>query len=170
MSNEAKNRADGMERGDDEALWRLLGRARTPQAGPYFSRRVLRETARLDEAGTSGGSSWLARWRRQVWRRPGAAIWPGVAAMAVFWLSVELTIPSARTGGAARHVWTQEAPSVSETARAAESTTADGRRDEAAAATAEDGDASQDVEIIADLDNVITREENLLWTEDAARF
>ena len=38
------------------------------------------------------------------------------------------------------------------------------------AAAAEDAVAPQDVEVIADLDNVISREENRLWTEDTARY
>ncbi len=30
--------------------------------------------------------------------------------------------------------------------------------------------APQDVEVIADLDNLISREESRLWTDDTARF
>ena len=174
MSNEAKDGKEGMERGDDEALWRLLGRARTPEASPYFSRRVLREVAYLDDPRAAGmmpgaaAGGWLARWR-QAWHRPGAAVWPGAVAVAVFWLSVELTIPSVPApGGADRYAWPQEMPSAQ-----TDDPTASGDRGGTMmvpAAAAEDAVAAQDVEVIADLDNVIAREENRLWTEDTARF
>lgn len=152
MSIEGKQTQDGMEPEDDEALWRLLGRARTPEAGPYFSRRVLREVAQAEGSPRAGAGigGWLTRWRT-AWRRPGAAVWPGAVAVAGFWLAVVLTTPSSTPGGVTFHARPEPVTSVAEPV---------------AVPAAEDVVAPQDVEVIADLDNVITREENRLWAED----
>ena len=155
MSNERKDEAGGMDPREDEALWTLLGRARRTDASPYFARRVLREVTLAAENDARRGG-WLER-LRGVWRRPRAAVWSGAVAVAAFWLSVVLTTNTPGTGGASlpakRAVAVQTAPAAgAEVVDTPEVASAD------------------DVEVIADLDNMISREENRLWTEDTARF
>lgn len=53
-----------MTRSDDERLWDLLGRARQPQASPFFARDVLRKIREEQPAKTSW-TTWLG-WRRLV--------------------------------------------------------------------------------------------------------
>lgn len=174
MSIEGKDARDGMEPEENDALWRLLRRARGAEPSPYFSRRVLREVALLEDARGTGRarvSGWVARWR-QAWRWPAAAVWPGAAAIAVFWLSVVLTTPSSTTGEAGMHLHKFPQTSVQEPASIADDPAVPASVAAHAApagAGASDADAPQDVEVIADLDNVILREENRLWTEDTAR-
>ena len=157
MSNERKDTPDGLDPADDAALWRLLGRAREPQISPYFSRRVLREVT-LSEGAKGGGRThgwgWLAG-LRGVLRRPWAAVWPGAVCVAVFWVSVVLTT------NAPRH----DASPAKVSADAALTTAPASRQ----VADVEEV-APQDVEVIADLDNLISREESRLWTDDTARF
>ena len=173
--------------GDDEALWQLLGRAPRPEASPYFVRRVLREVA-LDEEtrghATRDGRAgvWLAGLRQALGGRR-LAVWPSaVAVVAVFWLSVVLMtnrpapVSVAKAAGPARQA---AVPAVSPEASPAAPPTVDAAAaddaPEAAVAmsrapAASEDVASQDVEVIADLDNLIAHEENRLWTDDTARF
>lgn len=111
---------------EEDALWSLLGRAPAPRVSPYFARRVVRETVRLEE---EGGWAWRLLTR---WRRPYAA-WSGAAAA----LAVGL--------GLAWHPLTRPAPWE-------------------AAGVEEIG--PQDVEVIANLDNLLAFEENDLWIDD----
>ncbi len=77
--------------------------------------------------------------------------------MAVFWLSVVLTTntPTPRRDASPARV----SPVTARTAAPAGRQVADVEEV-----------APQDVEVIADLDNLISREESRLWTDDTARF
>ena len=86
-------------------------------------------------------------------------MWPGAAVVAVFWLSVVLTTNTPVAGGAARAV-RHVAPTVVQAVAPVGADAAD---------TTEVASAD-DVEVIADLDNMISREESRLWTDDTARF
>lgn len=157
----------GVDPDDDEALWRLLGRARGAQVSPFFSRRVVRELARATEKGgvTGGVGGWLAG-LRQALRRPRAAVWPGAVVVATFWVAVVATT-STHAPGRADH---RSLPDVSAAGMQAAAGTAAADQEPVAPMVAAEDVAPQDVEVIADLDNMITREENRLWTEDTARF
>ena len=158
MSNERKDTTDGLDPADDAALWRLLGRAREPEVSPYFARRTLREVTLFEETRRGGGRvrgwGWLAGLRGAL-RGPRAAVWPGAVVVAVFWLSVVLTTntPAPR-----------RAPVPAKGTAALATTPADLQVADV------DGVAPQDVEVIADLDNMISREESRVWTDDTARF
>ena len=157
MSNERKEGTGGLDPREDEALWTLLGRARRTEVSPYFSRRVLREVALAAENGTRR-SGWLDG-LRGAWRLPRAAVWPGAVVVAALWLSVVLTTNTPGKGGAARPA-KQATPTAVQAAPAARTGAVD----------ATEVASADDVEVIADLDNMISREENRLWTEDTARF
>lgn len=174
MSTEGKGGGQGMEPGDDEALWRLLGRARPPEASPYFSRRVLREVALAEENGRGARVSsrgvlggWLLGLRRTL-RGPRGAVWSGAAVVAIFWLSVVLTTnkPAPAHAPPVAPVETLAATQAAVPDAAAVTTA----QADTAPAPAVEEVASQDVEVIADLDNEMAHEENRLWTEDTARF
>ena len=156
MSNERKDPPAGLDPADDEALWRLLGRAREPRVSPYFARRVLREVTLSEESRRGGGGArgwgWLAG-LRGAWWRSRAAVLP----VAAFWLAVVLTTNTS----APRH----DALPAKMSAQTALTTAPAGRQ-----VADVDEVAPQDVEVIADLDNLISREENRLWTDDTARF
>ena len=159
MSNERKDTTSGLDPADDAALWRLLGRAREPQISPYFARRVLREVTLSEEVkrgGRTRGWGWLAGLRGAL-RRPRAAVWPGAVFVAVFWLSVVLTTntPTRRQDATPAKVSPGNALAAAPAARQVADV---------------DEVAPQDVEVIADLDNMISREESRLWTDDTARF
>ena len=173
MTNEGRDDKGGMEARDDEALWALLGRQDPPaQVGPYLSRRVLREIALADDARSAG---WWGRVRNAfphgVFARRGA-LWSGAfsGGCAVLLLLMGIhagkrsdgAVPRAGTVLAEQTVAvapTQAVPPV-EVAPVQETTAED-----APAAVSAD-----DVEVIADLDNVLQREENRRWTEDTGRF
>ena len=162
-----------MEPGDDEALWRLLGRVRGVEASPYFARRVLREVI-LDEEGRGravAGGGWLAGLRPVLVGRR-MATWPAAAVVAVFWLSVVLTTnrpaPAPVAGNVAHRA---SSPAMAPVMRAgAAANPAAGTGTPSRTAAVPEDVAAQDVEVIADLDNLMTREESRLWTEDTARF
>ena len=168
MSTKQKEEAGGMDPCDDEALWRLLGQARGTEISPYFSRRVLREAALSEEKGrvSVGVGGRLAGLLRML-RRPRAAVWPGAVVVAVFWLTVVATTPSSHTSGRAGVRSPEVRPFDGEQAALDDSIET---VDVPAVPTAAEEVATQDVDVIADLDNMITREENRLWTEDTARF
>ena len=161
MTTDGKDETGGMDPRDDEALWNLLGRHEPPaKASPYFARRVLREIA-LDE---QRGGGWFARLRR-VWTLlpRHTAVWSGTLAFGMLCLSAVLTIPASRPPVAVRpaevaaadaYVAAEVLPAPSEPAPLGEVAPV------------------QDAEVIADLDNVLNREESRLWTEDTdtARF
>ena len=160
MTTESKGEAGGMDPRDDEALWALLGRQEPPtKAGPYFARRVLREITEEPRGG------WWQR-ARQIWTLAPryTAAFSGALALGVLCLSAVLTLPSGR----------------SPISRVAASTDAVGFSTPAGLVPAPATDAPdfaqevapvQDEEVIADLDNLLSREESRLWTEDdTARF
>ena len=162
MSTEGKDETDGLDPRDDEALWNLLGRHEPPvKVSPYFARRVLREVA-LGEQSPAG---WSARWRRFWTLTPRhTAVWSGAFALGVLCLSAVLTIPASPRSLV--HSSTVLAPA--ELATPAAATGSGGQETERFA----DAAPVQDEEIIADLDNLLSREESRLWTEDtdAGRF
>jgi hypothetical protein len=56
-----------MNHDDHDDLWDLLGKAKTPQVSPFFSRNVLRAIREEQPAARPGLISWLrARWRVAV--------------------------------------------------------------------------------------------------------
>ena len=151
---------------DDAALWRLLERAPQPKpVSPYFARRVLREVTALEEAGPTpvpAAPGWLARlW--QAWHGQARGVFAGALA-AVALLAVGTNVPLLRrhapTGGTASDAYAAEAPAPP----APDPTDA--------APVAEAPVAAQDVEVIADLDNLLSSEESRLWTDEdtTARF
>ncbi len=167
MTTEGRDDNDGLDRQDDEALWALLGRQTPPaQAGPYFSRRVLREVALAERARSEG-------WHRRVWRAllptdklfRRTALWSGVfsgaCALTLICVSHESWMPRAGTT-TRQQAATDLQPSPAGTPLAATQ-----------AGMAVETDAAvpvQEVEVIADLDNILEREESRLWTDDTARF
>ncbi len=160
MTTESKGETGGMDPGDDEALWTLLGRQEPPaKVSPYFARRVLRETA---------GEPRVGWWRRvrPVWTFTPrhTAAWSGAFALGALCLSAVFTIPTnppARTHQA-RETYAVEFTMPDSMAPAVPTETS---------APAEETSPAQDVELITDLDNLLSREESRLWTEDeTARF
>ena len=167
---------------NDQQLWQTLGRAKKPEVSPYFTRRVLREAAAVSQSGPAS-----ALWRGlQAWwraglpllRPPRAAAWSGaLAAVAICAASVVMTFPN---GAADLHLappvrsWHQEQPDQSGTdsAFAPDGTDADGSGTTEVAATGAAGDTltQQDADVIADLDDLMAREETHLWTDDNAAF
>ena len=160
MTTESKGEAGGLDPGDDEALWTLLGRQEPPaKASPYFARRVLREIAEEPRGG------WWQR-VRQVWTLSPrqTAAWSGAFALGVLCLSAVLTLPL--THPTVTRVAAAKEPA--EFATAASPVPADAA---AAPDPADEVAPMQDAEVIADLDNLLSREESRLWTEDdTARF
>ncbi len=169
MKNDGKSGNEGMnglDARDDAALWDLLGRAPTPQVGPYFARRVLREVTLSEEACPApAGVRWwqpMSLWR--AYRRLVFVAGAPVAALGLLFLGLRMN-PVGRTAAPGEAV--------------AETLPAVGHQDDAQAGPSpaaspdvpEDVSA-QDVEVIADLDNLLKREESRLWTEDdnTARF
>ncbi len=160
MTTESKGETGGMDPGDDEALWALLGRQEPPaKAGPYFARRVLRQITEEPPGGW-----WQRVWRVWSLAPRHTAAWSGAFALGVLCLSAVLTLPLTRptvtrvavTKDTAEFS-TAASPVPADAAEAPEST------DEVAPV--------QDAEVIADLDNLLSREESRLWTEDdTARF
>ena len=168
---DGKDEEAPQEEGDD-ALWQLLERAPRPKpVSPYFTRRVLREVAlRAETRPAAGGmSSWLAR-VRQAWRRqPRWAFTGALAAMMM------LTIGGVGLSSLHRHSPSVPvAPAVpdgEEIIPPNAMAELDPRLRANAAPSPDPVVTAQDVEIIADLDNVLSREESRLWTEDdTARF
>lgn len=158
---------------DDAALWRLLERAPRPgPVSPYFARRVLREVGTLEEnrpAAGPGAPGWLARWW-QGWHGQARGVFAG-ALGAVALLAVGSNVTP----------WHRQAPPVVRTAAAAQAAAATPAENDPAdsnasspsqTASSEPPVAAQDVEIIADLDNLLSSEESRLWTDEdnTARF
>ena len=167
---------DGTQEGDspekeDAALWNLLESAPRPgPVSPYFSRRVLREVAALEGArpvADRPARGWLARlW--QTWHGQARGVFAGALA-AVALLAVGVGVSPLR--------WQAPAGSaVSVASAATDPAEAETTPDDSAAsptlAASEPPVAAQDVEVIADLDNLLSREESRLWTDEdtTARF
>ena len=152
---------------DDAALWRLLERAPQPKpVSPYFARRVLREVAALEQtepAVAPPAPGWLARlW--QSWHGQARGVFAGALA-AVVLLAVGTNVTPRRSHApAAGTVSDAQAAAPAVPAESLGSTDADPAVDAPVAA--------QDVEVIADLDNLLSNEESRLWTDDdtTARF
>lgn len=172
MTTEDRDERDGLDPREDAALWTLLGRREPPApVSPYFSRRVLREVALAGETRRVG---WRASLRRLWPVAPGSrrAAWfgglSGAAAGALFCLMGGL--------GALRtnHASPDRTPPEAAVALAA-------TEDSAAPVGTLPPDTGMledksvpvpEVEVIADLDNILQREESRLWTDDnsTARF
>ena len=164
------------QEGEDDALWRLLERAPQPGAvSPYFARRVLREVAALekDRPPARGASRWLARRWRELFRPPSAAFACVLVAAAL------AVVGGTQLSSTRRLLVTASKPEAANpTAVAVEETDTNEAVAETSsspshgvATLAEPLVTAQDVEVIADLDNVLSREESRLWTEDdTARF
>ena len=179
--NSGNENAEGLDARSDAALWNLLGRADQPKAGPYFARRVLREVSLHTEAQVA--ARWwqpAALWR--VCRRlPRLAFVVGTPVAALLLLFVGLhpgtpgtpvrqapaATPAVVAAPAASH---QEeaapAPMVAENVPAALPAAS-----VAVAAPLPEEVSAQDVEVIAELDTLLKREQSHLWTDDdTARF
>lgn len=164
MTNEGRDDKDGMDRQDDDAFWTLLGRAAPPAlVSPYFSRRVLREVALADQGRAAGwwGSLRSASMAASVFRR--TALWSGVfsgaCALGLLCLHSGLQTPETRS---ARHAHVRAVQAAPTTPPPAAQTVA--------AAEAREAVPVPEAEVVADLDNILEREESRLWTEDTARF
>ena len=180
MTIEGKNEGATQGEESEDALWRLLERAPQPKpVSPYFARRVLREVALLETTrpAVGGTLNWLARtW--QAWHRQPRWVFAG-ALGAVTLLAV------GGVGLSAMHWHSPAVPAV--TSQAQPLTPALDEGDETippdavadfdsvpqptVALVSDSVVTAQDVEVIADLDNLLSREESRLWTEDdTARF
>ncbi len=160
MTTNGEDGTGGMDPEDDGALWSLLGRQEPPvKASPYFARRVLREIA-LDEQQPRRG--WAVRLQRFWTLTPRhAAVWSGAFALGMLCLSAVLTIPASHPPMVRSTAMPEATVDPAEIATPAD-TTAAGQESGGLA----DAPPVQDEEIIADLDNVLNREESRLWTED----
>ena len=179
MKNEGNlgnENADGLDACGDAALWDLLGRAEAPKAGSYFSRRVLREVSLLGE--TQAAARWWqpeALWRT-CRRLPRLAFVAGtpVAALLLLFLGLHLNPPGRQTPAGAPAVTTTAKGSgdeaVPQEPALVENIPAAAPAASVASASLPEGVSAQDVEVIAELDTLLKREQNRLWTEDTARF
>ena len=181
MKNDGKSGnegMDGLDARDDAALWDLLGRAPAPQAGPYFARRVLREVALHEEAHPAvAGVRWwqpASLWR--TYRRLVFVAGAPVAALLLLFLGLRLN-PVGRPAVPGRVVAETLPVASQEDDTSADTDPLAAPDDQAASAdpAVPDDISAQDVEVIADLDNLLKREESRSWTEDdtttpSARF
>ena len=171
---------DGQHDGEDndEALWRLLGRAEQPKlVSPYFARRVLREVAALGETQPPARetSPWLGRLWQACRRAPGMSFAGAMAAVALTVVGGRNFLPTHPPSTAAPLIVSRSepVPAVPENVDPPDVQVDNGVVAlTPAVPTAEPIVTAQDVEVIADLDNVLSREESRLWTEDdnTARF
>jgi hypothetical protein len=184
MTMDPEQGGTGLEADRDQALWKLLGRARAVEVSPYFSRRVLRDLAAgVGEA--SGG------WR--AWLRPAWILGGGMAVVAVALGMISLSflpgaqpVPMGNGQRQARSAGPRVAPAVAGAPDAAVPPAATASVAAAPAVVASapaivpangaalvdgpDGVSPQDVDVIADLDNLVAREETDVWTDDTSRF
>ena len=166
MTNEGRDQTEGMEPRDDQALWALLGQRRpTVEVSPYFARRVLREVALAEETRTVG---WWGRlrggWSRGTFARR-AALGSGLLSGACATLLL-VVAHSGQTPQAASVAVVRETVAI-QTAADVPTVAAEARSMDVGPQTK---GQVQDVEVIADLDNALQREESRLWAEDSARF
>lgn len=122
----------GLEESGDRALWDLLGALPPPTVSPYFSRRVLRATIRVEEE-----RGPVLRWLRRL-ALPHPA-WSGALAAGLVGV-VSLSV-------AFHHSHVRQAAAIQKDAR--------------------DDLSARDVEVIADLDNLLAYEENRIWTDES---
>ncbi len=175
---DAKNDDRGLEPDDDQALWELLGRARAVAPSPYFVRRVLRDLDADGEAATVGG--FARGWR--AWFRPGwilAASGAAAVLVAVLGVLSFSSVPVAPPAPVARRSSVTVPPSFAVVAPSA-AVSAPAVAAVPKAQTAPTASAAvfqipadvrpQDVDVIADLDNLVAREETNAWTDDTSRF
>ncbi len=167
----------------DQELWQLLGRAKPPEVSPYFARRVLRETASLAQTRPAA-----AVWRGlQAWWQAGlpllhpprAAAWPGAGVAAAICAFTALLTFSNGNNLPLRTVSPVWQPAASLEARPSNAVVDAALADHSAsptltialdAAAAEGTLTPQDAEVIADLDTLLAREEDHLWTDDSAAY
>ncbi len=191
MKNQSDNSGDQNEAARDlradAPLWELLGRANRPQPSPYFARRVLREVSLWEEA--RDAERWwqpAVLWRacRQV---PRAAFLAGtpIAALVLVFVGLRLNpsgspvspgkssvVAAGVSSGAnePKDVSAVQTVSAAQLTDSAEVPAASPAGSVAASAALPDEVSAQDVDVIADLDTALKREQNRLWTEDTARF
>ncbi len=173
---DGKHEGTPPEEGDD-ALWRLLERAPKPKpVSPYFARRVLRDVALLAETRPAAGgvSGWLARTWQTFRRQPSLSFAGALAVVALltvggvtrYWHAPAMTGIVAQSTLATPAVPVPEDPAPTDAV-----VDNDPAPEGTVALSSEPVVTAQDVEVIADLDNLLSREESRLWTEDdTARF
>ena len=163
--------ADGLDTRSDAALWDLLGRADQPKPGPYFVRRVLCEVSLLGETPAARWWQPAALWQA-FQRLPRLAFVAGTPAAAVLLLFLGLRgnffdhpAPVPALASTPQYAGTAApVPALVETVPAAQPAAS------VAEAALPEGISAQDVEVIAELDTLLKREQNRLWVEDTARF
>jgi hypothetical protein len=164
MTNDPKHDGGGLEADSDQALWKLLGQARPVEVSPYFVRRVLRDL----DAGGAVADGAASRWRS--WWRPG---WmfagSGAVAAVVIGIFSFSSIPVAQPPSALHRQVASAAPAT-QAAQAVQPEAAAAPNTVAAVAEVPDDVSPQDVDVIADLDNLVAREETNVWTDDTSRF
>ena len=168
----------GLEGDDNQALWKLLGHARPVEVSPYFARRVLRDLdagSAVDEA-----AGWRA-WLRPGWILAGSAAAVGAVVLGVASFSSPTVvqpravvsrrpIPSLPTVVIQQPVSPVRArPAVTAVPMVAAMPVTPVVKADAAIEVADDV-SPQDVDVIADLDNLVAREETNVWTDDTSRF
>jgi hypothetical protein len=166
MSMDPKDDGANLEADRDQALWQLLGRSRPVEVSPYFARRVLRDL----DAGIAGRDPAPSGWR--AWWRPAWILAGGTAAVAVaLGIFTFSSIPVAQQQPLpmARRAAVSSVPVIA-VAPASRAVPAPAAGDAAAAVEVADDVSPQDVDVIADLDNLVAREETNVWTDDTSRF
>jgi hypothetical protein len=140
---------------EDEALWQLLGRAKPPTVSPYFSRRVLREAT--PERQETGAAALFRRWRQALgagWRRPRMAYSGALAAALLCCALSMISISTPQPGAMTSYRFAAPTPVASSAAQT-------GGAEEI---------TSQDIDVIANLDNLMAYEEDHLWIEENNAF
>ena len=149
MTTNQKEDGAGFDPDRDEVLWTLLGRGRPTEVSPFFARRVLR-----DLQADAAPNRWWA------WLRPGRVVVGGFA-VAVMSIGVFSLLPPR---GAVR------TEPMTAAVRPLSPVPAVATAFPPAAVAAADDVTPQDIEVIADLDNTVAREETNVWTDETSRF
>ena len=188
MKGDPLQTSDSTALEDDRELWEVLARSPRTGAGPYFTRRVLREAALLPQ-GASSSALWrgLKAWWQAglpLLRPPRAAAWPGaLVAVVICTLTLMTTLPyhgenlnvasSPENWGGPHSQPITTGPVVAapgQEAVEADAATEDDLSGGIALASDDSSLTPQDAEIIADLDSLTAREETHLWTDDSTAF
>jgi hypothetical protein len=175
---ESKHDDNELPTAGEQALWDVLARHRPVEVSPYFVRRVLRdldaETSAPREETAAGWRAWL----RPAWILAGStAVAAAVVGVFSFASLTGFPLPAAvhpQVGLSVVQVpmASAAAPAVDAAppVPAAPAVAAVAVNGDAAGADLGDDVSPQDVDVIADLDNLVAREETSVWTDDTSRF